>query len=150
MAWYSMTAIYHWEVTGTTLPKFERRTTICSAFDEQRAEVALMKEAEEYQSDHITLLDDYTIQEILGPPCAAPVEVAHEMIIGVDPDSGTAIKPDEFLRQQRKVSSIKSCDTLGREHSWYNKDGVSSACYNCDVVREGRLWETGEEVGPDA
>jgi len=103
-----MTAIYHWEATGTTLPKFERRTTICSAPDEQSAEAALLKEAEEYQSDHIKLLDDYTTQEINEPPGAEPVEVAYEMTIGVNPDSGSIIEPNEFIRRHWSVSKIKS------------------------------------------
>lgn len=54
MPWYSMTAIYHWERMGCTLPKFERRTTICSAADETQATERLLAEAKEYPAgDHI-------------------------------------------------------------------------------------------------
>ena len=142
MPWYSMTAIYHWEATGSTLPKFERRTTICSASDEQSAESKLMKEAEEYQNEHIKILDNYTTQEIDSPPSEEPIEVAHEMTIGVDPDSGAAIEPTDFIRRHWNVSRITSCDQFGFEHSWHNRDGATSACYNCDEVREGQLWKT--------
>lgn len=33
------------------------------------------------------------------------------------------------------------CEKAGGAHEWYNKDGVYSACYHCQIVREGRLWE---------
>jgi hypothetical protein len=141
-----MTAIYHWEQMGSTLPKFERRTTICSAPDEERAVEKLLAEAKEYPtSDHIKFLGDYLIQEIDEPPSDEPVEVAHEMSIGVDPNAGQIVKPNEFLKNYWDRSRIASCDALGFEHVWHNRDGETSGCYNCDVVREGRLWETDPE-----
>lgn len=33
------------------------------------------------------------------------------------------------------------CVGMGAEHDWHNKDDVSSGCYHCKVVRQGRLWE---------
>lgn len=36
----------------------------------------------------------------------------------------------------------QDCETVGGWHHWYNRDGVSSACYHCKVIRPGRLWET--------
>lgn len=143
-----MTAIYHWEATGSTLPKFERRTTICSASDEQSAEAVLMKEAEEYQSEHIKILDNYLTQEIDSPPSEEPIEVAHEMTIGVDLDSGAVIEPSDFIRCHWNVSRITSCDKFGLEHSWHNRDGATSACYNCEEVREGQLWKSSTEAEP--
>ena len=141
-----MTAIFHWEQMGSTLPKFERRTTICSAPDEARAVERLLAEAKDYPvSEHIKFLGDYFIQEIDEPPSDEPVEVAHEMSIGVDPISGKVIEPDEFLEHHWDRSRIESCDALGFEHVWHNRDGERSACYNCDEVREGRLWETDTE-----
>jgi len=34
------------------------------------------------------------------------------------------------------------CEAAGGWHRWYNRDGKTSACYHCHVVRPGRLWET--------
>ena len=142
-----MTAIYHWEQMGSSLPKFERRTTVCSAPDEERAIERLLAEAKEYPTnEHIKFLGDYTIQEIDEPPSERPVEVAHEMTIGVDPDSGGIIEPERFLQQCWQRSRMESCDEAGFEHVWHNRDGETSACYNCEVVREGRMWETDTET----
>jgi hypothetical protein len=34
------------------------------------------------------------------------------------------------------------CEAAGATHHWYNRDGLSSACYHCDAVRAGRLWRS--------
>jgi hypothetical protein len=112
-----MTAIYHWERVGDTLPKYERRTTICSAADEEAATEALLCEAKEYPAyEHIVFLDDYCIEEIDEPSSDEPIEVASELTIGVDPASGATIEPDQFLEQYWCVSRIESCDALGFRH----------------------------------
>ena len=36
------------------------------------------------------------------------------------------------------------CERAGGRHSWYNQDDDNSACYHCQVVRPGRLWERSE------
>ena len=151
MPWYSMTAIYHWERIGDTLPKYERRTTICSAAGEVAATEALLREAKEYPTDeHIVFLDDYCIEEIDEPPSAEPIQVAHELTIGVDPTSGATIEPDQFLEQYWCVSRIESCDAFGFQHFWHNIDNLTSGCYNCKIVREGRLWEQSSEINEEA
>jgi hypothetical protein len=38
------------------------------------------------------------------------------------------------------------CEAVGGEHEWYNKNGKESACYHCDVVRPGRLWERKDDA----
>ena len=35
----------------------------------------------------------------------------------------------------------KDCEAKGGRHEWYNRDGKSSGCYHCEVVRQGNLWE---------
>jgi len=35
----------------------------------------------------------------------------------------------------------QDCEKAGGAHAWYSRDGVSSGCYHCKVVRAGRLWE---------
>ena len=37
----------------------------------------------------------------------------------------------------------KDCEAVGAWHRWYNRDGKTSGCYHCHVVKEGRLWEDG-------
>jgi hypothetical protein len=144
MPWYSMTAIFHWERMGNTLPKFERRVTICLAADQEAATETLLREAREYPTtDHIVFLGDYSIEELDDRPSKVPIEVAHELTIGVDLTTVVIIDPDQFLAQHWCASRIESCDTLGFQHVWYNIDNLTSGCYNCKVVREGRLWEHG-------
>lgn len=139
-----MTAIFHWERMGNTLPKFERRVTICLAADQEAATETLLREAREYPTtDHIVFLGDYSIEELDDRPSKVPIEVAHELTIGVDLTTGVTIDPDQFLAQHWCASRIESCDTLGFQHVWYNIDNLTSGCYNCKVVREGRLWEHG-------
>ena len=146
-----MTAIYLWERVGDTLPKYERRITICSAADEKAATEALLREAKEYPaSEPIVFLDDYCIEEIDEPPSEVPIEVAHELTIGVDLTTGTTIEPDEFLERHWCASRIESCETLGFRHVWHNIDNQTSGCYNCKVVREGRLWEQDPEAKEEA
>jgi hypothetical protein len=33
------------------------------------------------------------------------------------------------------------CDRVGGEHWWYNRDGDTSGCYYCEVVKPGQLWK---------
>jgi hypothetical protein len=151
MPWYSMTAIFHWKPIGETLPKFERRVTICSAADEEAATEALLREAKEYPtSEHIVFLDAYCVEEIDERPGRVPIEVAHELTIGVDLKTGATIEPDEFLDHYWCASRIESCDTFGFQHVWHNIDNLTSGCYNCKVVREGRLWEQEPEAKEEA
>ncbi len=45
------------------------------------------------------------------------------------------------------VEKGSDCESVRAEHHWYNKDNEHSACYHCNVVREGRLWERGLQPG---
>ena len=142
-----MTAVYHWDRMGDTLPKYERRTTICSAVDEEAATEVLLREAREYpDGEQIVFLEEYDIELIGEELSEEPIEVAFEMTIGVDPTSGATIEPDRFLEQYWFASKIESCDVLGFKHIWNNIDNLTSGCYNCKVVRKGRLWEQSPET----
>jgi hypothetical protein len=35
----------------------------------------------------------------------------------------------------------KDCETVGGTREWYNCDNQTSACYHCEVQREGQLWK---------
>ena len=34
----------------------------------------------------------------------------------------------------------QDCETVGADHGWYNRDGSTSGCFHCEVVRAGQLW----------
>jgi hypothetical protein len=38
----------------------------------------------------------------------------------------------------------QDCEAVGGVHSWYNLDDISSGCYHCKIVRQGRLWESAD------
>jgi len=135
-----MTAVYLWREGGASVRKYERRITICRAKDEQEATERLLREAKQYATDEIEFLGEYMIEKIDAAPGVKPIEVAHEMSLGIDPESGQPIPPDMFLSQLWDCSRVKDCEALGIDHSWYNQDGERSACYNCEVVREGQHW----------
>lgn len=46
-----------------------------------------------------------------------------------------------FLIDLGLCSKGKDCEAAGGEHDWYNQDGRHSACYHCNVIREGSLWK---------
>lgn len=48
-----------------------------------------------------------------------------------------------FLIDRGVARKGRDCEALGGVHSWYNRDGLSSGCYHCTVVREGRHWDQG-------
>jgi hypothetical protein len=39
------------------------------------------------------------------------------------------------------IDKGSDCESVGADHYWYNQDDEKSACYHCEVVRAGRLWE---------
>lgn len=46
-----------------------------------------------------------------------------------------------FLIDLGVADKGQDCEMADGTHTWYNRDGVSSGCYHCKVVRPGRLWE---------
>ena len=45
------------------------------------------------------------------------------------------------------LSKGEDCERVNGWHRWYNQDNVSSACYHCEVLAHGRLWEGSHEPG---
>ena len=39
------------------------------------------------------------------------------------------------------ASKTSDCELVGGRHHWYNRDGITSGCYHCEVDKPGRLWE---------
>ena len=46
-----------------------------------------------------------------------------------------------FLIDLGIAGKAVDCELVGAEHHWYNQDNEHSACYHCDVVRQGQLWK---------
>ena len=46
-----------------------------------------------------------------------------------------------FLIELGLSSEGNDCEAAGGVHDWYNMDGKQSACYHCNVCREGALWK---------
>ncbi len=47
-----------------------------------------------------------------------------------------------FLIDLGIAAKGQDCEAGGGEHDWYNADDQNSACYHCEVVKPGRLWES--------
>jgi hypothetical protein len=47
-----------------------------------------------------------------------------------------------FLIDLGVADKGQDCETVDAWHHWYNRDGETSGCYHCRVVRDGRLWES--------
>lgn len=46
-----------------------------------------------------------------------------------------------FLIKTGLASKGKDCESLNAKHHWYKKDDTHSACYHCEVIKEGELWK---------
>lgn len=47
-----------------------------------------------------------------------------------------------FLINIGVAAKKENCENVGGLHKWYNLDGKNSACYHCQVIKPGQLWET--------
>ena len=56
--------------------------------------------------------------------------------------------PSESAFGKRDLPKLADCEEAGQIHKWFNLDDVSSACYNCRVVRPGQLWRRGGSAPP--
>lgn len=139
--WFSMTAVFLWKEDAGKIARYEKRVTICAAEAREAAEAALLKEAKEYAVGNIRFQRIYQIEEIDRPSLREVVEVAHELIIAFQPDSGTPISRSEFRRQFWETDRLEDCESLGFRHAWHKVGSNRSGCYNCRVTRRGRLWE---------
>lgn len=54
-----------------------------------------------------------------------------------------------FLIDLGLARKASNCENIGAEHWWYNVDGVRSACYHCEVIREVRLWRGADSSPPN-
>lgn len=54
-----------------------------------------------------------------------------------EPKSSRTNRPAPLTR---RLPDLEDCESVGKQHRWYNLDSVSSACYNCRTARPGQLW----------
>ncbi len=143
MKWFSMTAVYYWKSSPPKQRRYERRVTLCSAKNAKKAEAKLLKEAKSYTKalDGVVFLDAYFSGKLGDPPGKTPVEIDYELTLAVDPKSGKALKPKQFLCEHWAYDRVKNCEDFGFKHAWYNKDDVNSGCHNCRIIRKGQLWK---------
>ena len=48
--------------------------------------------------------------------------------------------PPGHPTSKRRVPDLEDCEAVGKPHRLFNLDDISSACYDCRVVRPGQLW----------
>jgi hypothetical protein len=112
--------------------QFEERVLLTEAETYEKAEEKFLDEFQEYESDECIFLNEYEIFEIneIDKPV---IEVASSMKVFTGTD-------DEYLDKYFYDQKPLSCDNVGWQHSWYNVDGKRSACYNCQEIRNEKLW----------
>lgn len=51
-----------------------------------------------------------------------------------------------FLINMGIAAKGKNCESVNAGHHWYNKDGKTSACYHCEIIKEGKHWQVLNET----
>lgn len=136
MKWYGAIGLFrHVRRDKRFVPRYEERIILLSARNRVSAERKVMREFQAYTSDEVSFLNQYEVYELRASPSSrTPLEVAWLM-------RTTKIKPREYVRTLWSDLRPKSCDDVGWKHCWHNRDGKTSACYNCLEVRPGQLWK---------
>lgn len=39
------------------------------------------------------------------------------------------------------IGKGENCESVSAEHHWYNAGDDHSACYHCELISKGKLWE---------
>ncbi len=118
---------------------YEERIVLLKAKDESDALKCANKEAKEYIKDldgtkFIEITDVYELyEENIDDKC----EMFSSKTINF-------LEPNAYL-ETFYPNTPKDCEAIGEKHSWHNFGNENSACYNCLVIRKGRLWETENE-----
>jgi hypothetical protein len=135
--WFSVKQIFlHKPENKGIKPWYEERVILILATNEDDANQKARLDGEEYCLSNnetcrfIEIIDTYELYE-------AEIEDKTEVFSS---KTISSLSPDDFV-SQFYPDSPSDCEKNGDEHYWHNKDGENSACYNCQVKREGRLWE---------
>ena len=112
---------------------------LLSARNLKSAERKVLRDFSAYTSDEVSFLNQYEVFQLNGEPSSkATLEVAWLM-------RTTTAKPREYVRTLWGDMRPKSCDDVGWTHCWHNRDGNTSACYNCLEIRLGQLWNDNKD-----
>ena len=138
--WFTAKGIFlHKPKIKNQKQSFEERIVLLKAKDKNDALKRANKEAKEYIKDldgtkFIEITDVYELyEENIGDKC----EIFSSKTISL-------LEPNNYL-ETFYPNTQEDCEATGEEHSWRNLDNENSACYNCLVIRKGRLWETQNE-----
>lgn len=134
--WFTAKGIfYHKSQVKAQKQWYEERIVLLKAESEKEALKQANKEAKEYINDledtmFIEITDVFALyEEEPGDKC----EIFSSKTISL-------LKPQDYL-EAFYPNTPQDCEANGEEHSWHNLDNKNSACYNCLVKREGKLWE---------
>ena len=116
------------------IAQFEERVVVTEASSKKEAETIILSEFKEYATDGTQFLDEYEINEIYEDEGSLVTEVASSMktFDGTD---------EEYLDKHWYDQKPLSCENVGWQHVWHNRDGGKSGCYNCQEERDGELWK---------
>ncbi len=135
--WFSAKQIFLHEPNIKKIkPWYEERIILIKADNDDEAISKAIEDGNEYcKSDIETcsflgLVDDFELYE---SEIEDRVEVYSKKVI-------SSLDCNNFL-SHFYPDSPNDCEKDGEEHFWHNKDGKKSACYNCQIEREGKLWE---------
>ncbi len=139
--WFSAKQIFlHKPDNEKIKPWYEERIIIVKAENEQNAIDKALKNGSDYclNDDEtcyfIGIVDNF---ELYDSEIDDEIEVYSKKIM-------SSLNSNEFI-SHFYPDSLNDCEAVGENHYWHNKDGKNSACYNCQIEREGRLWESKNE-----
>ncbi len=133
--WFTAKGIFlHKSQISNQKQWYEERIILLKAESEKKALKSANKEAKDYVKDldgteFSAITEVYELYEKLDDKC----EVFSSKTI-------SDLEANEYL-ENFYPDSPEDCEANGEKHSWHNLDGKNSACYNCLVEREGKLWE---------
>lgn len=116
------------------IPNFEERIILVEASSLEEAEKIILKEFRKYGSGEIEFLEEYGVTQAWEGATPNALEVYSIMRLSTQTS-------DEFISNFWSDERPDSCDSVGWQHAWYNKDNEQSACYNCREIRKGQLWK---------
>jgi len=138
--WFTAKGIFlHAAQIKNQKQSYEERIVLLKAKSEKKALKRANKEAKDYVKDlkdtkFIEITDVYALYEVeIGDKC----EIFSSKTI-------SHLEPQVYL-ETLYPNTPEDCTAYGEEHSWHNLDNKNSACYNCLVIRKGKLWETENE-----
>ena len=143
MKWFSKSYLFLHPGRGRRLvQRYEERTVVVLARSLATALRKFENEAAEYARGERPLvrIAESSVDELYDVPGLKVVEVASTMRV-------TKMPRSKYLATLWSDLRPTSCDRVGWRHIWYNRDGKSNGCYNCNEIRSGQLWSKRKKHG---